>query len=190
MKKEINSRCITMLRILSPILIAAVMLMIYLFSAQDGAASLGTSDIIVNVMIGSAGKSAAEGAVSIPETGAGADAEDASADTKAFQHAEAPDADNAKRRKTITDLVRKAGHIGEFALLAFLIALHVSLYRKRPWLWAIASCAVYAAGDELHQLLPAGRSASITDVLIDICGAAAGAVLFLLLTRRRLPADH
>ncbi|MBO4367952.1 MAG: VanZ family protein, partial [Clostridia bacterium] len=113
-----------------------------------------------------------------------------SADAEAFQDAEAPDADNVKHRKAVTNLVRKAGHIGEFALLAFLIALHVSLCRKRPWLWAIASCAVYAAGDELHQLFSAGRSGSITDVLIDICGAAAGAALFLLLTRRPLTTNH
>lgn len=40
-----------------------------------------------------------------------------------------------------------------------------------------------AATDEIHQLFVSGRSGRITDVLIDGCGAVAGTLIILLISR-------
>jgi len=46
---------------------------------------------------------------------------------------------------------------------------------------AIAICAGYAITDELHQLFVEGRSAQVSDVIIDSCGAMIGIILVMLM---------
>ncbi len=58
------------------------------------------------------------------------------------------------------------------------------------WAWrrawpAILACAAYGALDELHQSFTPGRSVEIGDFVADAAGAAAGALLILLLQRYR-----
>jgi len=78
--------------------------------------------------------------------------------------------------------VRKAAHLTEFAILAWLWwrALRKPVRRDpRPWSWRFAGVALlavvlYAASDELHQRFVANRTASVRDVCIDSAGGALG----------------
>ena len=85
--------------------------------------------------------------------------------------------------------LRKAGHFGEYAILAVLIhhALGLtpgwSAERRLAVAWGLA--ALYAMSDELHQSFVPGRSPMVTDVVIDSCGALAGLLLWRVVARRR-----
>jgi fructose-specific phosphotransferase system IIC component len=74
-------------------------------------------------------------------------------------------------------VVRKAGHMAAFGILAVLLwrALAFSAVRRAiVWSWALT--VAYAATDEFHQSFTVGRHPSPVDVGID----SAGALLFLL----------
>ncbi len=81
-------------------------------------------------------------------------------------------------------LVRKGGHLSEYAVLAMLLVRAIcSSPRAAPaWSWkaaglALAVAAAYAASDEFHQSFVSTRTASAGDVMIDTVGAAIGLVL-------------
>ena len=87
-------------------------------------------------------------------------------------------------------VTRKVAHFSEYALLAFFLRLWwETMVRRHASLLAWLCATVYAATDELHQLFVSGRGASIKDVCIDSSGALFGAllgfVLVALLARRR-----
>jgi VanZ family protein len=91
-------------------------------------------------------------------------------------------------------IVRKAGHMGVFGILALLVwrGLAVTTDLRRPWAAAILFTLAYAATDEVHQSFVAGRHMAATDVLIDTAGALlavaiAGGLLALQRRRRRHP---
>jgi len=46
-------------------------------------------------------------------------------------------------------------------------------------------CAIFAAGDEFHQLFAVSRTAAAQDVLIDVCGAVVGLAIYLTVNRRK-----
>jgi VanZ family protein len=75
-------------------------------------------------------------------------------------------------------LVRKAGHMGVFGILALLFwrALGLATAWRRPWAWALACTLLYAITDEFHQGLVNGRTASAVDVAIDTAGAVIAVV--------------
>jgi len=70
-------------------------------------------------------------------------------------------------------VVRKVGHMGVFGILALLVwrAFVITTAWTRPWAWAFGLTVLYAASDELHQGLVAGRYLSGVDVAIDALGA-------------------
>lgn len=70
-------------------------------------------------------------------------------------------------------VVRKVGHMGVFGILALLLrrALAGTTAWRRPEAWAFALAVLYAATDELHQGIVAGRHLSALDVAIDAVGA-------------------
>ena len=74
----------------------------------------------------------------------------------------------------IDTLLRKLVHFGEYALLCGLWwrALRTVLDDGRAPLLAFAIASVYAATDEYHQSLVAGRHGTPVDWLIDTAGAA------------------
>jgi VanZ family protein len=81
-------------------------------------------------------------------------------------------------------LIRKGAHLTEYAILAVLLwrALRrrrrVGVRSGRPHAaLALVLAIVFAATDEYHQAFVASREASLTDVLIDSCGAALGLAL-------------
>ena len=84
-------------------------------------------------------------------------------------------------------LVRKAGHMGVFGILALLLWRSVAgtTAWRLPWAWALALAVLYAATDELHQGFVAGRHAAAVDVGIDATGALIAVVAVGLLRSRR-----
>lgn len=83
---------------------------------------------------------------------------------------------------TVHILIRKGAHLTEYAILALLLrsAIHKPRGEAGGRLsWKITAVAftlsaIYAASDEFHQSFVPSRSASVRDVLIDMCGAAIG----------------
>ena len=94
--------------------------------------------------------------------------------------------------------VRKAAHLGEYAMLGLLASnACIQLARargsevclrsdgKRLLLVAFVLCVLYAASDEFHQLFVDGRSGQLRDVAIDSCGAAIGVLVARLALLRK-----
>jgi VanZ family protein len=87
--------------------------------------------------------------------------------------------------------IRKLGHLTEYAILAML--LWRALRSGTGWqmkisilfLIAAVACAIFAASDEFHQSFVPSRTASPTDVMIDICGALVGLTICLMFATRR-----
>lgn len=79
-------------------------------------------------------------------------------------------------------LVRKAAHLGEYAIFGALVFRAIRAGREGwNWRWALAAiviAALYAASDEWHQSFVPSRTASAWDVLIDATGATLAQVLF------------
>ena len=147
---------------LSLLLVIAVMVMIYGFSAQTGAESGAMSGRIttwvLNLVVPGFGDFSPEKQETI--------------------------------RSTVGFVVRKLAHFSEYALLGFSLMLHIAQIEKKitvrlPWLWAWAVGTIYAASDEFHQGFVAGRGPSVRDVMIDSTGVIAGALLLLWIIRRR-----
>jgi VanZ family protein len=90
-------------------------------------------------------------------------------------------------------LVRKAGHVTEYAILALLILRALRVLRATPvahWSWSLAltallASAAYGATDEFHQTFVPSRGPAVHDVVIDSCGAAVGLTLAFLWVRWR-----
>jgi len=88
---------------------------------------------------------------------------------------------------SISHILRKCGHMAEFAVLAVVLALFVRSVSERfrkfiPFVFTV----LYAATDELHQMFVPGRGPAVTDVFIDAVGAAIGiTVLYMFLKRRK-----
>lgn len=78
--------------------------------------------------------------------------------------------------------LRKMAHMAEFGTLGALVFLFLLTWKKHALYKYAASLlfvALYAAGDEWHQMLSAGRGPSATDVLIDLFGALITCTLIL-----------
>ena len=141
--------------VLSLLLVVAVMVMIYSFSAQTGEESGAMSGKLTTWVLN----------LLVP-------------DFANFS----PEKQEAIR-STVGLIVRKLAHFSEYALLGFSLMLHIAQIQKKtavclPVLWAWGVGTLYAASDEFHQGFVAGRGPSIVDVTIDSAGVIAG-VLFL-----------
>jgi VanZ family protein len=84
-------------------------------------------------------------------------------------------------------LVRKAGHMVAFGILALLLwgTLAGTTSWRRPWAWAWVLAVLYAVTDEFHQGFVAGRHPSPVDVGIDAAGALIAVVAVGLIRSRR-----
>lgn len=90
-------------------------------------------------------------------------------------------------------LIRKGGHLSEYAVLALFALRAFRILRPTPgarWSWqlagfALGAAALYAASDEFHQRFVASRGASVHDVMIDSTGALAGLTLAFAWSRWR-----
>lgn len=93
----------------------------------------------------------------------------------------------------IQAMVRKGGHVTEYAVLAVLLwralSPRPSLW-SAPWNpgaagWAVVICAIYAASDEFHQSFYPSREASVRDVALDTGGAIFALAILWMICRRR-----
>jgi VanZ family protein len=91
-------------------------------------------------------------------------------------------------------LIRKSAHFTEYFILSLLILRGIRAGRKETHLvWAaiaLLAVACYAALDEFHQSFVPGRTAAVTDVMIDTTGGAvaqlvAGGALLIASMRQR-----
>lgn len=83
---------------------------------------------------------------------------------------------------TLNKLVRKLAHVVEYFVLSMLVinALkNYNLTNKQLYMYSLTLCTLYACSDEIHQYF-VGRSASISDILIDTCGIVIGILLYKL----------
>ncbi|MBA2871229.1 VanZ family protein [Anoxybacillus calidus] len=74
-------------------------------------------------------------------------------------------------------VVRKFAHLSAFGILAFLVWKALVPHRL-AYVGAWSFATVYAMTDEWHQSFQPGRTALVSDVVIDACGAAL-ALLFV-----------
>ena len=86
-------------------------------------------------------------------------------------------------------LIRKGGHVTEYAILAGLAAhafrnsFH-SLLRRRWFSFSLALAIIYALADEFHQSFVPSRTASIYDSMIDSAGALLALTVIWLWNRK------
>jgi VanZ family protein len=80
--------------------------------------------------------------------------------------------------------IRKMGHLTEYFILSLLILRGIRAGKTGIHLgWALAAVAIvgcYAALDEFHQSFVPGRTAAVSDVLIDTAGGVAAQVVVAL----------
>jgi VanZ family protein len=82
-------------------------------------------------------------------------------------------------------IVRKCGHLSEYAILAALLFRALRQHRERALALSFFIAATYAVLDEFHQSFVTSRTASGWDILVDCLGAAAGMGLYALFQNRR-----
>ncbi len=89
-------------------------------------------------------------------------------------------------------MVRKAGHVTEYAILAALLwrALRHQWSMVQMTFWKPATITllvamIYAMTDEFHQSFIPSRTATAHDVMIDIVGAIVGLLICWMFVRNR-----
>ena len=79
-------------------------------------------------------------------------------------------------------VIRKLAHFSEYTVLGIGLCGLMRVLVKRYWgIAAIVLGAVLASLDEFHQLFIPGRSAMVSDVVIDTCGVVVGSIIFTLI---------
>lgn len=88
--------------------------------------------------------------------------------------------------KRIEAVIRKLAHFTMYALMgifAYLLVKTEESTNIKAFLIACLICIIYASIDEIHQLFVVGRSARITDVMIDTLGSFFGMIVFSTIER-------
>lgn len=135
-------------------LVAACMIVIFLFSAQTSGESVSTSNSVIETL-----------ATLLNPDFAQLDAEEQNNIYALYSNA-----------------VRKLAHFAIYALLGFLVSLALCNYPlryRKIFLYSLGICAVYAITDEVHQIFVPGRGPGVLDVLIDSAGAFCGSCILL-----------
>ncbi len=80
-------------------------------------------------------------------------------------------------------MVRKAAHFTEYAILGFLLCLEFVTFSRevlRRFLNPVVGALLAAFIDETIQLFVEGRSGQVSDIWIDVAGAALGTAITLV----------
>jgi VanZ family protein len=83
-------------------------------------------------------------------------------------------------------LIRKLGHLTEYAILAMLLwrgvdrGMNLRMKMSILFLLAWLAAAIFAVTDEFHQSFVPSRTASPIDMMIDICGAMIGLIICMM----------
>ncbi len=86
------------------------------------------------------------------------------------------------------NLVRKLAHGGLFFVLGILLVcalVKMGIKDPKTYFLAFLFCLLYSGSDELHQLFVPGRSGQLTDIVIDVSGAAVGIGIYWLYWRKK-----
>ena len=150
-------------RILTTLLTAAVMVMIFAFSTEDAEHSDRTSGLISRRVL----------SIIHPE------------------YEQLEESRQKLLYDDVQHIVRKCAHFTEYMLLGLMLRLCLESWfgrkvRKSRRLTLAGFCGgtVYACTDEFHQLLIEGRSGQWSDVLVDGSGVLLGVMIAALLIRR------
>lgn len=123
----------------------------------------------------------------------------------AFSHQANSGRESEKYLGSFNVPVRKFGHVSEYMILFLLLRWSLNpegatasdgtdkLKRTilSPSILALVLSILYAASDEWHQSYVPGRSASWTDVMVDVCGIAlGGGVCWIGLRGKRTKSDE
>lgn len=140
-------------QVIGLLLIITWMITIFLFSNQQGNASSVTSNKVTKEII-----------EIIPST----------------KHLE----ENQKKEivKKVNPIMRKIAHYTIYLIGGILIMFFISTIvqsEKRCVLYSVLIGLIYAITDEIHQMFMDGRTAKITDVLIDTLGVITGVVIYI-----------
>lgn len=146
-------------RIIYTTLLVIWMIVIFLFSNQDGNNSESTSDKVASNVI------------------------------NVYETVTNQEITKEKKFNLIEDtrlLVRKSAHFIIYFILGVLAYLTLTSYQiDKPILFSILFCFIYACSDEVHQMFLDGRSAQFIDVLIDTSGASIGCLLIKIFRKYR-----
>lgn len=92
---------------------------------------------------------------------------------------------NKETLDTLHFLIRKTAHFTEYAIFAIFIfnAVYNSFKLNLKYISLISflSAALYSLSDEFHQLFIADRVGSLTDCIIDSCGALTGTLFCIII---------
>lgn len=152
-----------MLRKISLFCSIAVMIIIFLFSAQPAEESSELSGEIVTAIL----------KIFVPN------------------YDELSVTEQEQIQEKLSVVVRKLAHFTEFAVLGFFVMMYLltfipniksfdfKLFIRMLGCWAF--CTFYAVTDEIHQMFVTDRYSSIYDVIIDSSGVLFGIALVILL---------
>ena len=76
----------------------------------------------------------------------------------------------------------KIFHLGEYALLGYLVARALGNYgltKKKLFIRALALCVLYGISDEVHQMFVPHRFPSVMDILADGLGSSLGIGIYI-----------
>lgn len=133
-----------------------IMVVIFMFSAENDIQSTGTSDSVLRIVLSVLKRDFDNMSVSEQET----------------------------LLLRYSHLIRKTAHFSIYALLGLLLYATCASASVSPGISIASSVFVtllYAASDEFHQLYVPGRSGSIRDVLLDTLGGITGVFICRLI---------
>lgn len=152
----------TRIRTLTTLLTLAMMIIIFFFSTENAERSDQRSGVFANAVI----------SLIYPEYGRLIPEE------------------QQKIYDDVSMIIRKTAHFSEYMLLGFLIRICLESWFGQRFgsvritvMISFLIGVLYAASDELHQMLVDGRSGQFQDVLLDSFGVLSGVVLGSLLIR-------
>lgn len=148
---------INILRVILIILLIGMFYIIFGFSSQDGEESSGISRKIT---------------------------EKITKNVKSIQ--EKPANEKEEIIYKIEKVIRKIAHFSIYTVVGILLMSLMSTYNlgnKKRTIISLVLGIIYASLDEFHQLFTPGRSAQITDVIIDSMGVMLGILLVMLVIK-------
>ena len=149
------------LRIVLIILLLGIFYIIFGFSSQNGEKSSGLSKKVTEMIVEKILKTSKE--------------------------------DKPRIMNRLEGIIRKLAHFSIYTILGLLLMGLISTYnieeKKRIYITMIIGI-LYASSDEIHQSFIPGRSAQVTDVMIDTMGVALGMCLILLLFKIVVTKKH
>lgn len=154
---NIAMKNVSMKQVIGLLLIIIWMLIIFLFSNQQGNASSVTSNKVTKEII-----------EIIPST----------------KHLEENQKNEIVKK--VNPIMRKIAHYTIYLVGGILIMFFISTIvqsEKRGVLYSALIGLIYAITDEIHQMFMDGRTAKITDVFIDTLGVITGIVIYLTIKK-------